>query len=130
MPHQCVRCNVMYQDGSTELLKGCTKCQGKFFFFIKKAEVQEAKEFVENLTEEEKLQMEKDVFDIVGIEDDEKPVVLDIESVRILKPGKYQLDVVELFKGKPLVYRLEDGKYIIDLVSTFKSRGINSSESK
>jgi len=39
-----------------------------------------------------------------------------------LEPGKYQLDVVELFKGKPLVYRLEDGKYIIDLASTFKKR--------
>ena len=130
MPHQCVRCNTMYQDGSTELLKGCANCEGKFFFFIKKAEIQEAKEFVENLTEEEKLQMEKDVFDIVGIEDDEKPVVLELESIRVLKPGKYQLDVVELFKGKPLVYRLEDGKYIIDLVSTFKSRGIEPSESK
>ena len=130
MPHQCVRCNVMYQDGSAELLKGCTKCQGKFFFFIKKAEVEEAKELVANLTEEEKIQMEKDVFDIIGIEDDEKPVVLDIESIRVLKPGKYQLDVVELFKGKPLVYRLEDGKYVIDLVSTFKSRGIEPSESK
>lgn len=119
MPHQCVRCNTKYPDGSKELLKGCS-CGGKFFFYFKKSEVKEAQELVVNLTDEEKDQMEKDVFEMIGIEDDLKPVVLNLESIRVLKPGKYQLDVVELFKGKPLVYRIEDGKYIIDLASTFK----------
>lgn len=120
MPHQCVKCNTKYPDGSKELLKGCSNCGGKFFFYFKKSEVKEAQELVVNLTDEEKVQMERDVFDMIGIEDDLKPVVLNLESIRVLKPGKYQLDVVELFKGKPLVYRIEDGKYIIDLASTFK----------
>ena len=53
--------------------------------------------------------------------DKDKPVILDIESINILKPGKYELDIVELFKGKPLIYKLEEGKYVIDLASTFEA---------
>lgn len=122
MPHQCVRCSKLYADGSNEILKGCS-CGGRFFFFVKQKHLDEAARIVENLSEKDKEQMERDVFDIVGLEDDEKPVILDLESIRVLKPGKYDLDIVELFRGKPIVYRLEDGKYIIDLASTFQARG-------
>jgi len=48
------------------------------------------------------------------------PVVLDIEAIRVLKPGKYELDLVHLFKNEPLVFKLEEGKYMIDLIETFK----------
>ena len=122
MPHQCVRCNTFYDDGATEIIKGC-KCGGKLFFYIKKEKLEQAKEVQEtiHLTETEKEQMEKDVFEIVGsdIERDE-PVVLDLEAIRVLKPGKYELDLVHLFKGEPLIFKLEDGKYMIDLVESFK----------
>ena len=54
-------------------------------------------------------------------EEEEAPVVLDIESVRVLKPGKFEIDLVHLFNKKnPLVYKLEEGKYIIDIAETFK----------
>lgn len=123
MPHQCVHCNKIYSDGSNELLKGCTDCGGKFFFFIKKDALQESQKIVEDLSDKEKTQIEKDVFEIVGEKvDDQTPIFLDIESIRILKPGQYELDLVSLFKGKPLIYRLEDGKYVIDLISTFHSK--------
>jgi len=73
------------------------------------------------LSKEERTQIEKDVIDIVGTDiDTSKPVFLDLESINILKPGQYEIDLVDLFKGKPLVYKLEDGKYVIDLVSTFE----------
>ncbi|MDP6641826.1 MAG: Zn-ribbon containing protein [Candidatus Nanoarchaeia archaeon] len=121
MPHQCVKCGKIYPDGSNELLKGCTSCTSRFFFFIKEKDLEESKKITEKLTNEEKQQIEQDVLEIIGIEDDTKPVILDLESIRILQPGKYELDIVELFKGKPLVYRVEEGKYIIDLASTFGS---------
>ena len=104
MPHQCVRCGNLYPDGSSQLLEGC-KCGGKFFFFVKKHEVEEAKELVATLTKKDKDTMEQDVYDILGIEDQTKPVILDLESIRVLSPGKYQLDVVELYyalQAKPL----------------------------
>ncbi len=109
----------MYPDGSEELLKGC-ECGSKFFFFIKKEKLNEVEELVSNLTTKDKTEIEKDVKDIIGIKNEDKPVVLDLESIKILKPGQYEIDVVKLLKDKMLIYRLEDGKYIIDLNSTFK----------
>jgi len=126
MPHQCVRCNKTYEDGSKELLEGCS-CGGKFFFFIKKDKIKEARKITDKLTEKDKDQMVKDVMDIVGVEDD-KPVVLSLENIRVLKPGKYEIDLVDLFKGKPLVYKIEDGKYIIDVASTFQAKDLEEEE--
>lgn len=119
MAHQCVRCSKMYPDGANELLTGCI-CGGKFFFFVRKEALEQAQAVTANLTREEKQQIEEDVLDIIGLEEADKPVILDLESIRVLTPGKYELDLVELFKGKPLVYRVEDGKYIIDLASSFR----------
>lgn len=128
MPHQCVRCRKLYKDGSKELLEGCN-CGGKFFFYIKSEYLKKTEQI--QLSEKERLQIEQDVIDIVGTKiDTSKPVFLDIESINVLKPGKYEIDIVSLFKGKPLVYKLEDGKYIIDLVSTFESikKGVSEDE--
>jgi len=123
MPHQCVRCNKVYPDGSKNILKGCD-CGGKFFFFVKKENLEQAKKVFENLSPEEKNKIQQDVTSIIGIEDEDRPVVLDFESIRVQKPGKYEIDLVDLFKNKPLVYKLEEGKYIIDLASTFEQEEI------
>ena len=121
MPHQCVRCGNMFPDGSKDLLSGCS-CGSKFFFFMKKARLEESQNISAKLTSKDREQIEKDVEDIVDYKlKGEGPVFLDIESIRILKPGQYELDLVDLFRKKPLVYKLEDGKYIIDLVSTFNA---------
>jgi len=122
MPHQCVRCNTFYDDGSEEILKGCP-CGGRLFFYVKKEKLEEAKKVSEQvkLTEKEKEQVEKDVFELVGSHiDKEEPVVLDLESIKVVKPGKYELDLVHLFKGDPLIFKLEEGKYMIDIIETFK----------
>lgn len=119
MPHQCVRCGHLYEDGSQELLSGC-ECGGRFFFYIRKKQLEETKKITVNLTPDEKKQIEKDVLDIVGTSDMDQPVILDLENIRVLKPGKYELDIVELFKNKPLVYKMGEGTYVIDLASSFE----------
>ena len=120
MPHQCVRCNTFYDDGAKEILKGCS-CGAKLFFYIKKKKLEEVQKQEYALSNKEKEQIEKDVYDLLGTQIDlTKPVVLDLESIKILKPGKYELDLVHLFKEDPLIYRLEEGKYMIDLIQTFK----------
>ncbi len=120
MPHQCVKCGKIYDNTSDVILKGCKVCGGKMFFFIKDKDIKKTN-IVSNLSKKEKEQIEKDVYDIIGDNiDKDKPIVLDIESINILKPGKYELDLVNLFKKKhPLIYKLEDGKYVIDLIETF-----------
>ena len=122
MPHQCVKCGEVHPDGSRKLLSGCD-CGSRFFFFIKKEAIEKAKKLSADLTDEDREQMEKDVQDLVGVDPnlEDGPVFLDIESISILKPGSYEIDLIDLFKKKPLVYKLEDGKYVIDLVSTFNA---------
>ena len=127
MPHQCVRCGTLYEDGAREILHGCSSCPGKLFFYISQEKYDRLSEEKEldkllKLSKAEKSQIEDDVYELLGDEvDREKPVVLDIESIRILKPGQYELDLVNLFKQKqPLVYKLQDGKYMIDLIESFK----------
>ena len=121
MPHQCVRCNTMYQDGAQEILKGCD-CGARLFFYIKKKHIEEGKELISNLSVEEKKHIEEDVSEILHIkqEKEDRPVILDIEAIRVLQPGKYELDLVHLFKKDPLIIKLEEGKYIIDLGQAFK----------
>jgi predicted nucleic acid-binding Zn-ribbon protein len=118
-----VRCNSFYDDGAGEILTGCS-CGSKLFFFVKKERLKEAEEIVEELTDKDKEQIEKDVFNIMGIKpENDRPVILDMESIRVLKPGKFELDLVHLFnKENPIIFKLEEGKYFIDVAETFKRR--------
>ncbi len=127
MPHQCVRCSTFYDDGSKEIVNGC-KCGAKLFFYIRKERLEQAKKVTDQfiqLSPHEKKQVEQDVFSLVGYKPTEDtPVVLDIEAIRIMKPGKFELDLVHLFnKENPLIYKLGEGKYVIDLAETFKRKG-------
>jgi predicted nucleic acid-binding Zn-ribbon protein len=125
-----VHCGKIYPNGSKELLTGCA-CGSHFFYFIKKEyydkiakavtdEVLQDK--IEEINKLDKVKIEKDVREMIGIsEQEEIPVILDLESVRVLGPGKFEIDIVNLFnKKRPLIYKLEEGKYIIDLASTLK----------
>ena len=116
MPHQCVHCSEIYPIGSKELIEGCSKCKGHFFFYIREDQLDKVKEEPVEIPQEEKKNIEKDIREMAGITDENAPVILDLESVRVLKEGKFEIDIVNLFKkDRPLVYKLEEGKYIIDL---------------
>jgi len=123
MPHQCVHCGALYEDGAEELLKGCS-CGSHFFYYIRKEYFEKHKKEVEErvleLEKSDKQQIEKDVREIIGVSEEESvPVFLDLESVNIIEPGKFEIDIVNLFsKKRPLVYKLEEGKYIIDLAGS------------
>ncbi len=126
MPHQCVHCGSTYGDGAREILHGCT-CGSKFFFYL----TQEKLDKIQNsqapeiaLSDKEKERIEEDVRDIIGIsEDAESPVVMDFESIKVVKPGKYIIDLHNLFtKERPLVYTVEEGKYFVDLTSQILSK--------
>lgn len=120
MPHQCVRCGVFYTDGAEEILKGCT-CGGKLFFFVKKSKVKKAKKLAEELTDEQKKEMEVNIEEITGVHIRDEPVVLDFEAMKMIEPGKFEIDLVNLMnKEKPLVYNLEEGKYVIDVAESFR----------
>jgi predicted nucleic acid-binding Zn-ribbon protein len=121
MPHQCVRCSHMYADGAKEILAGC-QCGARVFFYIKKKNIEAGQKMVSNLSVDDKKHIEDDIGEILSIKQEagDKPVVLDIEAIRVLQPGKYELDLVHLFKKDPLIIKLEEGKYMIDLSQAFR----------
>jgi len=121
MPYQCVHCSKMIEAGTQELLEGCASCGGKFFYYIRKEKFDEVvakKQYpLIELKEKDKEKIESDVRNILNIEDEDEPVILDIESVRVLGPGKFEIDIVQLMNRKPIVFKLHEGKYVIDLES-------------
>lgn len=121
MPHQCVKCSRIIPMGSKEILEGCADCKGHFFFYIRDEQLQKIREEPIEIPEDQKDQIEKDVREIAGITEGSAPVILDLESIRVTGEGKFELDIVNLFrKDRPLIYKLEEGKYIIDLATTLK----------
>jgi len=122
MPHQCVHCGKIYPDVSRELIEGCS-CGSHFFFYIKEGQLESLKEKKIELESIDKKKVEEEVREIIGLDESStEPVILDLESVRVVNPGKFELDVVNLFsKKRPLIYKLEEGKYIIDLATTLKT---------
>ena len=119
MPHQCVKCSRMLSAASRELLDGCKDCGSHFFFYIRENQLEEIKKNPVKIPEEEKKHVEKEIREMAGITQEDAPVILDIESIRVTGPGKFEIDLVNIFsKKRPLIYKLEEGKYIIDLAST------------
>ena len=123
MPHQCVKCSRIIPAGSEELLNGCENCKGKFFFYIRQEQFDRIKKnSLIEIPEEEKEAIELDIREMVGITNEEEPVILDLESVRAIGDGKFEIDVVNLFnKKRPLIYKIEEGKYLIDLATTLNN---------
>jgi len=120
MPHRCVHCGQIYADTDKEILRGC-KCGNSFFFYMSEKQLNnaESNRLIE-LPQSEKEKVEKEIREIIGV-NDEQPVILDLETVKVIKPGKFEIDIVNLFrKDRPLIYKLEEGKYIIDLATSFE----------
>ena len=122
MPHQCVKCSKKIPVGSKEIIEGCSECGSKFFFYIREEQLEKIKQAPAiEIPEPEKVAIEKDVREMAGITDEDTPVILDLESIRFVGDGKYEIDVVNLFnKKRPLIYKFDEGKYMIDLASTLK----------
>ncbi len=117
MPHQCVKCSKIIEPGSKEILEGCGKCGGRFFFYIRDEKLvnSDSAQSILKLKQNEKDKIEGDVREILKLKDDPQPIILDLESVRVSAPGKFEIDLVSLLNRKPIIFKLEEGKYIIDL---------------
>ncbi len=148
MPHECVRCGEVYPNDSSKIIEGCD-CGSKLFFYVKQEVADKLKHESERLSEEDRKQIEKDIYELIE-ETDEKTeedpvkekikksvkksdkgvVVVDIESIKIIEPGKYEIDLAGLFKKKPPVYGVEDGKYVVDLNTAFEMAKKEKEEKK
>jgi len=120
IPNKCTGCGKIHPDNADYLINGCDECGSKFFFFVREEDLQHAEKDIKELTRDEIDEIEQDIRDIISEEkagdiklDD--TVILDVEAVRVIKPGKYRIDVTTLFRQRPIVIRIGPGKYELDL---------------
>jgi len=124
MPHKCTQCGREFEDGSTKILKGCPSCGGKKFLYIREAErhddVLKEKTIDEIVREtgEEVLEVKQD-----RQKRDEIEVFERIESIRILSPGSYELNIEKLAQSDEVVVGLEkEGRYVVDILSMARKK--------
>ena len=78
---------IQSKPGSKEILEGCSECGSHFFFYIRDDQMKAIHDKVIEIPEEEKKQVEEDIREIVGIPDEQTPVILDIESIVVSDQG-------------------------------------------
>ncbi|NLZ30093.1 MAG: hypothetical protein GX885_05030 [Methanomicrobiales archaeon] len=123
MPHKCTQCGREFEDGSTKILKGCPSCGGKKFLYIREAERHDDV-LEEKSIEEIALETGEDVLEVRDERKKEEIEVFErIESIRILAPGSYELNIEKLAKSEEVVVGLErEGRYMVDILSMARKK--------
>jgi len=105
--HKCLRCGKKFERVVDAMLKGCPECGGNLFLYIRAGEDIRAADLVDRLKIDERVPIEGEK----------------IESLRILSPGVYELNLDALLEGRGLIMGLKgDGSYAIHLPSLFKKK--------
>ncbi|MFW6026952.1 MAG: Zn-ribbon domain-containing protein [Nanoarchaeota archaeon] len=113
MPHQCLKCEKVYDNTSNAIIVGCPNCGSKLFLYIKNMPKDETE--IE-LNSHKKDMIIQEISNFVDIEETQKPIIFKLENIRVLSPGKYEIDINQLMKKeKPIVYKVDEGTYVIDL---------------
>ncbi len=140
MPHKCTRCENLFKDGAAIILNGCPKCGWNKFLYVREEskDAEPAAKIAGTDTGQispEASNFIKEVDEILGIKE-QKPEIKEsiapteqkeigerIESIRILSPGQYELNLESLLERKEIVMALkEDGTYVVNLPSVFKKK--------
>ncbi|MDI6888149.1 MAG: Zn-ribbon domain-containing protein [Methanocellales archaeon] len=115
MPHKCTRCGKIFKEGASEILSGCPSCGWNKFLYVTGAETSES----------EAIDIEE-LISKVEVEEREKPKDVDshkVESVKIVGPGSYELNIESLLDRPEIIMALkEEGTYMVHLPSIFESR--------
>lgn len=104
MPHKCVRCNRIYDEGDVHTLSNGCGCGAKVFLYTNGKGDLEKVEDVRWIEEE-----------LAGIvRKTQKPVSLEVENVRVLQNGIFEIDIDSLTKN-PVVVKDSEGVYYLRL---------------
>lgn len=120
MPHKCTKCGREFKDGTTDILKGCPSCGGKKFLYVKPEDLH--RDVLEEKSIKDVAEEKKDSLLEISQKEDEPIEIYDrIESIRVLNPGSYELNLEKLAKSDEMVMQMgKDNKYIVDLISMGK----------
>jgi len=134
MPHKCTRCENIFRDGAAIILNGCPKCGWNKFLYVRDEHTGDQPVAPEGPIPPAASKFIKEVDELLG----NKPVPVlkenkeekkkeeigeRVESVRILSPGSYELNLDSIMKREEIVMALkEDGTYIVHLPSVFQKK--------
>ncbi len=138
MPHKCTRCDGVFRDGAAIILNGCPNCGWNKFLYVRDdttVPAVPAEKTKETIIPQAASQFIKEVDELLGNKPDhpepkeskvemKKEEIGDrVESVRILSPGSYELNLDSIMKRDEIVMALkEDGSYIVHLPSVFQKK--------
>jgi hypothetical protein len=123
MPHKCTKCGREYRDGSTEILKGCASCGGKKFLYVRESEIN--KDVLEEKSIDEIAgESREEILEVVAPKKERKEVEMfdRVETIRIVGPGSYELNIEKMAKSDERIVGVGggEGSYMIDLLSMAK----------
>jgi predicted nucleic acid-binding Zn-ribbon protein len=139
MPHRCTRCGTIFEDGAPVILSGCPNCGWNKFLYVKK-EPEGSETRARPTLEEQQLDLESSLDEVVrnidealasekknekqeSTEKERESEEERVESVRILGPGSYEVNLDSLLERKELVMAIrEEGSYALHLPSVFKQQ--------
>jgi uncharacterized protein len=120
MPHKCVQCGRDYKDASPVILRGCESCGGRKFLYVGESDrnkdimLEQSAEALANETPDQVLIVNTEL-DVVK-ESRER-----VESIRIIAPGTYELNIEKLASSDERVVGIgAEGNYLLDLHSMIK----------
>jgi predicted nucleic acid-binding Zn-ribbon protein len=139
MPHKCTRCESIFKDGVAIILNGCPNCGWNKFLYVRDEKTVSRGETTKEkgMISQEASKFIKEVDELIGKRNDpvqpeirelkEKPRSEEIgdrvESVKILSPGQYELNLESILKRDEIVMALkEDGTYFVHLPSVFQKK--------
>ncbi len=123
MGHKCIGCGRVFEKNDEAILAGCPDCGSNRFLFIREGERPPEREerHEADIDLIEKKCAPEDIEEIIDkIEDGTIEHDSRLESVRIIEPGSYEVNIEALLERDELIVALKgDGSYVIHLSSMF-----------
>ena len=145
--HKCIKCAKVYEDDDVPLFSGC-KCGSKFFVSLVPGQETEVEKLIGASDEELDALKNATDLEILKVDQNARPIrptsgkspsapppepkkppqprevstkaAFGVETVRMPKPGVYDINIEALLRGKPVVIFSNGRTYIIQLATAFK----------
>jgi len=106
-----VRCDRVYEAGDLALKKGCECGARVFIYYGSQREAQRPSQ--------DTKWIERELVGLASMKD--APVSIDIENVRVLEKGVFEINVANLMRN-PLIVKGEDGVFYVKLPAMKKKK--------
>jgi hypothetical protein len=126
MVHTCAKCGKVYPDSSAEILIGCSQCGGKKFYFERPGARKK------KTPEEDQPPVSPAPLTVPAKEETaEEDRGSRVESIRIVAPGTYELNIEKMARSDDRVVGLgKEGSYAVDLLSMAGAKKKKKSDRK